>query len=47
MLVCYIGVATKMDRLASSSLGSVLDSLPWALSLLLKLSIGSGMGTGN
>ena len=36
VLACYIRGVTKMDRLAASPLGSVADSLPWELSLLLK-----------
>ena len=37
VLVCYIGGGvTKLDRLAASTLGFILDYIPWALSLLLK-----------
>ena len=36
MLVYYIGGVNKLDRLAASPLGSVTDSLPWALLLLPK-----------
>ena len=36
VLVCYIGGVNKLDRLAASPLGSVTDSLPWALLLLPK-----------
>ena len=36
-MLCYIGVVAKMYRLQASLLGLVAESLPWALSLLLKL----------
>ena len=36
MMVCYIGVVNKLDRLLASTLISFADSLPSALSLLLK-----------
>ena len=36
VLVCYIGGMNKLDRLAASPLVSVVDSLHWALSLMLK-----------
>ena len=36
LLVFYIGVVTKMERLAAYLLGSVADYLPWVLSLFLK-----------
>ena len=36
VIVCYIGGVTKLERLNASPLGYVSDSLPWALSLLLK-----------
>ena len=36
MLVFYIGGVNKLDRLATSPLGSVAESLPWALLLLPK-----------
>ena len=36
VLLCYIGGVNQLDSLATSLLGSVADSLPWAFSLLLK-----------
>ena len=37
VLVFYIGGVAELDRLAASLLGSVAESISWALSLLLKI----------